>query len=81
MRIIQPISAFDSGFETEFQAEHGAMAESMGSSSVYAYSEMADVPVHSLHPVSELQKNLAHLEELQSRMQFMMREVRYLLKV
>lgn len=46
----------------------------------YAYNEMADVPVQWIDPVAEVQKNLAHLEDLQARMRFMMREIRYLMK-
>jgi hypothetical protein len=46
-----------------------------------AYNEMADVPVHFIDPVAEVQKNLAHLLEVHSRMKFMMKEVRFLLKV
>lgn len=46
-----------------------------------AYNEMADVPVQWIDPVAQVQKNLAHLQELQARMKFTMREVRYLLKI
>ena len=42
---------------------------------------MADVTVQMIDPVTEVEKNLAHLQELQARMRFMMREVRYLIKV
>jgi hypothetical protein len=45
------------------------------------YNEMADVPVQMIDPIIELEKNLAHLQELQARMKFMMREVRYLIKM
>lgn len=50
-------------------------------SSKVAYNELADVPVQFVDPVLEVQKNMAHLMELQARMKFMMREVRYLLKL
>ena len=46
-----------------------------------AYNEMADVPVQYVDPVAEVQKNLVHLQDLQARMKFMMREVRYLMKL
>lgn len=46
-----------------------------------AYNEMADVPVQLVDPVEMVERNLAHLVELQSRMKFMMKEIRYLLKV
>jgi hypothetical protein len=46
-----------------------------------SYNEMADVTVQYVDPIAEVQKNLAHLQELQDRMKFMMREVRYLLKI
>lgn len=86
MRIIQPISAFDATSENEINAEqsldHDRLESSMShASSGFAYDEMADVTVRALDPVAELQKNLSHLLELQARMKFMTKEVRYLLKV
>ncbi len=87
MRIIQPISAFDATPETnraadqKYNHEFGETSHSLHSSSGFAYNEMADITVNIVDPVAELQKNLAHLQDLQSRMKFMTREVRYLLKV
>ena len=46
-----------------------------------AYHELADVPVQRIDLVEQIQSNLQTLNDLQSRMQFMMREIRYLLKV
>lgn len=45
------------------------------------YYEMDDVPVREIDVVEELRKNLAQLEDLQGRMKFIMREVRYLMKM
>lgn len=45
------------------------------------YFEMDEVPVRQIDVVEELRKNLAQLEDLQGRMKFIMREVRYLMKM
>lgn len=46
-----------------------------------AYNEMLDFPVQPVDLLQEVGSNLQHLLELQSRLRFMTREVRYLLKV
>lgn len=46
-----------------------------------AYHEMADVPVVETDVVQQLQANMQTLSDLQLRMNFMMREIRYLMKV
>lgn len=46
-----------------------------------AYHELADIPVREVDLVESVQENLQHLEELQARLGFMMREVKYLLKL
>ena len=46
-----------------------------------SYHEMADVPVREVHLFDQLDQNLAQLEDLQKRMSFMMREIRYLMKL
>ena len=68
---------------TFVNSEESTLVRSESSSAVtgYAYNELADFPVQMIDPVLEVQKNLAHLEDLQARMKFMMREVRYLLKI
>lgn len=45
-----------------------------------SYHEMADVPVVEVDVLSQLHANLAALEDLQGRLSFVMREVRYLMK-
>lgn len=45
------------------------------------YFEMDEVPVRQIDVVEELRKNLAQLEDLHGRMKFVMREVRYLMKM
>lgn len=50
-------------------------------SSQLAYHELAEVPVQSRDLVEQLNANLRQLEDLQARMKFMMREIRYLMKV
>lgn len=46
-----------------------------------AYNEMADFPVQPTDLLEEVGQNLQHLLDLQLRLRFMTREVRYLLKV
>jgi hypothetical protein len=48
---------------------------------VRSYHEMADHPVVETDVITEFRTNLQLLEELQSRMSFVMKEVRYVLKV
>jgi hypothetical protein len=45
-----------------------------------AYNELSDFPVQTVDPVEMVEKNLQHLTDLQGRMRFMMKEIRYLLK-
>lgn len=46
-----------------------------------SYHEMAAVPVQKQDPLLKLSENLDDLELLQSKMSFIFREIRYLLKV
>ncbi len=50
-------------------------------SSQFSYHEMAPIPVREVNIVDQLQANLETLRDLQSRLNFMMREIRYLMKV
>lgn len=45
-----------------------------------SYHEMADQPVVEMDVLSQLDANMALLEDLHGRLSFMMREVRYMLK-
>ena len=45
-----------------------------------SYHELADRPVVEVDALNQLHANLAQLEDLQARLGFVMREVRYLLK-
>ena len=45
-----------------------------------SYHEMADVPVVQQDALAQLHTNLAMLEDMQARLAFVMREVRYQLK-
>jgi hypothetical protein len=45
-----------------------------------AYHELADVPVQQTDLIEQLNTNLDQLLDLQSRMKFMMKEIRYLMK-
>ena len=46
-----------------------------------AYHELAEVPVQRTDLIEQVQMNLKTMTDLQSRMNFMMREIRYLMKV
>lgn len=46
-----------------------------------SYHEMSDTPVVETDCLAQLHTNLEMLADLQSRFSFMMREVRYLMKV
>lgn len=45
-----------------------------------AYHELADVPVREIDLFESIESQLAQIEEMQQRMRFMVREVKYLLK-
>ncbi len=49
--------------------------------SLYTYHELADFPVQEVDVLQALENNLNQLQDIQNRMQFMMREIRYLMKV
>ncbi|MCE3009360.1 MAG: hypothetical protein LW875_01950 [Proteobacteria bacterium] len=46
-----------------------------------SYFEMDEVPVREVSLIEQLDTNLSKLENLQAKHQFMMREIRYLMKV
>jgi hypothetical protein len=46
-----------------------------------AYHELDEVPVRKIDPLEQLERNLEALHSTQARLQFVMREVRYLMKV
>lgn len=46
-----------------------------------SYHEMADRPVVEKDALAQLHSNIEMLSDLQSRLSFLMREVRYLMKV
>ena len=54
---------------------------SVSYASELTYNEMADIPVGRTNPLEQLRDNVAALEDLSARMQFMTREIRYLMKV
>lgn len=58
--------------------ESAAPVSSLESNLVYR--ELADIPVQVLDPVSELSANLAQLQDLQARLRYMMREIRFMMK-
>ena len=58
-----------------------ATSETFSYTPQMTYYEMADVPVRETDILEQLQANLQTLGDLQSRMNFMMREIRYLMKV
>ena len=56
-------------------------SEAFSYSSQISYHEMDTVPVREVNVLEQLHTNLETLKDLQSRMNFMMREIRYLMKV
>lgn len=56
-------------------------SEAFTYTSPVSYHEMADVPVRETDTLEQLQANMNTLADLQLRMNFVMREVRYLMKV
>ncbi len=46
-----------------------------------SYHEMAETPVQKLDPLLMLSENLDELELIQTKMSFLFREIKYLLKV
>lgn len=57
-----------------------ALSTSLVSTEV-SYHELSEVPVREVDLLEQLQSNMAQLQDLHSRMSFVMKEVRYLLKV
>lgn len=50
-------------------------------SSQLVYNELNDYPVQEADLFEQLENNLAQLEDIRHRMTFMMREIRYLMKI
>lgn len=67
-----------------FETTPATVAETQANGPVYssqlAYHELADVPVQETDLFEQLNANLNQLMDLQSRMKFMMKEIRYLMK-
>lgn len=57
------------------------LSRSLSFSSHISYHEMEVIPVRDVNVLEQLQANLETLADLQQRMNFMMREIRYLMKV
>lgn len=64
-------------YETQLTHE---VEQDLRSSFRQTYHEIADRHVVETDVIEQLRANLAHLEDLHGRMQFMMTEVKYLLK-
>ena len=56
-------------------------SEEFSYSAQISYHEMDTVPVREVNVLEQLHANLETLKDLQARMNFMMREIRYLMKV
>jgi len=50
-------------------------------SSQLVYNELNDYPVQEADLFEQLENNLARLEDIRHRMSFMMREIRYVMKI
>ena len=62
------------------EARELRLAEAVQSTN-QAYHEMSDTPVQQSDCLEEFMRNLNQLEDTFARYQFMMREVRYLMKL
>jgi hypothetical protein len=67
--------------QTRMISPNGESQEGLVYSTQLAYHEMADVPVQETDVLEQLQSNMRQLADLQSRMKFMLKEIRYLMKV
>ncbi len=78
MRVI----TLDKNTSAEMQVESYLESASESSPRTHmSYHEMAEKPVVEVDCLAQLHSNLEMLSDLQSRLSFMMREVRYLMKV
>lgn len=66
--------------ETSAESYLGTLAESSPVTHK-SYHEMADTPVVEADCLAQLHTNIEMLTDLQARLSFVMREVRYLMKV
>lgn len=66
--------------EKQVEAYLGSVSESSPMTHK-SYHEMADMPVVEVDCLSQLHTNIEMLSDLQARLAFLMREVRYLMKV
>ncbi len=71
----------DLDLKTLVQSDMSSASSESRYSSQLTYHELADVPVQSTDLLEQLEANMKQLEDLQSRMKFMMREIRYVMKV
>ena len=69
----------DSGLKSSQDSSQAKLLNQMISSHVY--NEMDEVPLKSVDIVEQVETNLSRLVDLQGRVQFMMREIRYLMKI
>lgn len=67
--------------ESYLEALSESVSESSEPKTHKSYHEMADVCVVEADALAQLHANLFMLEDLQGRLSFVMREVRYLMKV
>ena len=80
MRVINMNKTQETEETTTVDSYLSSIAESHEPVTHKSYHEMADVPVVEVDALSQLHANLAALEDLQGRLSFVMREVRYLMK-
>ncbi len=69
---------------TQSQSEmtlKGFLAQDFTSTQNIAYHEMDAVPVREVNELQQLSSNVEMLSNLRSKLQFMNREIRYLMKV
>ena len=67
--------------DANFEKAHDSYLESSLPVTHKSYHEMAETPVVEADCISQLHSNIEMLSDLQTRLSFLMREVRYLMKV
>jgi predicted YcjX-like family ATPase len=67
--------------ESQVEAYLGSTVSESSPMTHKSYHEMADKPVVEVDCLAQLHTNIEMLSDLQSRLSFLMREVRYLMKV
>ncbi|HWU44763.1 MAG TPA: hypothetical protein VN132_15030 [Bdellovibrio sp.] len=87
LNVNKGVEANEVGDETATSVESyltslaNTLAEARGPASHKSYHEMADMPVLEADVLGQLHTNIVLLEDLQNRLSFVMKEIRYQMKI